>query len=157
MDGTVEGVTPEQAHWQPTGLANSIAATYAHLVLSEDMIVQGMFQGKQPLAASTWAGKAGVDSMPPQGSEGDADWSDWGRKVRVDLPALQKYAQAVYAASDAYLTSVKPEELERQIDTPLGKHSINFMLGAAIIGHVAGHSGEISAIKGLQGLKGYPF
>ena len=77
LKGTTEVTTQDQAHWMPAGNAHSIAATYAHLILSEDGLINGMLQGKQPLAATSWAGKTGVDSMPPQGSEGIADWSEW--------------------------------------------------------------------------------
>jgi hypothetical protein len=156
LDGTLEGVTTEQLHWQPAGAAHSVASTYAHLVLGEDFVVNSMIQGKAPLAATTWAGKTGVSEPPPQGSEGTADWSQWAKTMRVDLSALRQYAQAVAASTDEYLANLKPEDLERQLDTPLGKMSVNGLFFAAVIGHLPGHTGEIAAVKGLQGLKGYP-
>lgn len=63
LKGTTADTTSEQAHWMPNGNAHSIAATYAHLILAEDGIINGMLQGKQPLAATSWAGKTGVDSQ----------------------------------------------------------------------------------------------
>src|SRR5713101_2962239 len=100
VEGTIEGVTDEQLHWMPAGTAHNIASTYAHLVLSEDMVVNGMIAGKPPLAATTWAGKIGLSEMPPQGSEGPTDWSAWAKTVKVDLPKLREYAKAVYASTD---------------------------------------------------------
>ncbi len=157
VEGTIEGLTSEQLHWLPAGTAHSIASTYAHMILGEDMLLNGMIAGKPPLAATTWAGKTGVSEMPPQGSEeGPGDWAEWAKKVSVDLPALAEYAKAVYANTDAYLNSLKPEELDDQIDGFMGKTSRNMMLQITA-GHGNNHIGEISAIKGIQGLKGYPF
>ena len=155
LQGTIGGTTPEQCQWQPDGSAHSIAASYAHVILSEDGLIHGMMQGKPPLAATTWAGKTGVDSMPPQGSEGDADWSEWAKTVKVDLDAAAKYYEAVAAATDAYIAGVTADELDRQVDTPFGPQSINYML-SVVAGHLSQHGGEISAVKGLMGLKGYP-
>ena len=39
LEATMEGVTPEQAHWTPPGAANPLAATYVHAVASEDLAV----------------------------------------------------------------------------------------------------------------------
>jgi hypothetical protein len=36
LAGTMEGVTADQAHWSPPGLANPLGATYAHVLTSED-------------------------------------------------------------------------------------------------------------------------
>ena len=41
LEGTIEGVTHEQAHWAPPGIALPIGATYAHVVLSEDATMNG--------------------------------------------------------------------------------------------------------------------
>ena len=157
VEGTMEGVTDEKAHWLPSGTAHSIAATYAHLVLGEDAVIHGMIQGTAPLAATTWAGKTGVSEMPPNGSEGEGDWSSWASSVRVDIPALREYAKAVYAATDAYLGSLKPEDLDRKMKAyGPDEQSLNMMFHL-VAGHGNNHVGEISAIKGIQGLKGYQF
>jgi hypothetical protein len=80
--------------------------------------------------------------------------------VQVDLSALRQYAQAVYAASDAYLASLKPEDLNQPVDVSafgLGEQTVGWMLNNAVVGHVNNHCGEVSCLKGLQGVKGYPF
>src|SRR3990172_1589600 len=102
LEGTMADVTPEQAHWTPPGVALPIGATYAHVIVSEDGVVNGMFRGGAPLFAAAWAGKTGLSELPPPfdpKKPGFPDWSGWSRKVKVDLPALNAYAQAVYAAS----------------------------------------------------------
>src|SRR5207248_8792238 len=60
LDGTMADVTPTQVHFIPSGVANPLGATYAHVVCSEDMIVQGMFREIAPLSASTWLDRTGL-------------------------------------------------------------------------------------------------
>ncbi|MGA7729647.1 MAG: hypothetical protein WCD37_00095 [Chloroflexia bacterium] len=38
-------------------------------------------------------------------------WHEWARRVRVSLPMVQKYKQAVYESTDAYLRSLAPDHM----------------------------------------------
>ena len=52
-----------------------------------------------------------------------------------------------------------PEELDREIDLTslgIGKVSLGFFLSGIVLANANWHCGEISLLKGLQGLKGYP-
>src|SRR4051812_24946993 len=116
MEGTMEGVTDEMAHWMPPGRANPIGASYAHTVQAEDAIVNGIFKQEAPLYASRWLNKTGFsEPMPSVGPEW-GDYPNWTRRVKVDVPALREFAQAVYANTDQYLADLKPEDLDRQLD-----------------------------------------
>jgi len=157
LEETMKDVTAEQAHWAPPGIANPLGASYAHCVLSEDFLINGMLKGSAPLAVSAWAGKLGLSEPPPPPTE---PWDKWGRKVQVDVQALREYAQAVYKASDEYLASVSGDTLNRPLDLSAfgaGEQTVAWLLTNAVVGHVAGHCGEVSCLKGLQGAKGYPF
>jgi hypothetical protein len=77
--------------------------------------------------------------------------------VRVDLPALHEYAHATAQTLLAWVASLTPEDLERTIETPYGEYNLGQMLESFIIWHINAHCGEISALKGCQGLKGYPW
>ncbi len=162
LEGTLEGVTAEDAHWQPPGLALPIGATYAHVVLSEDGVVQGLFAGKTPLFAGEWAGRAGISELQPgadPAKPGFPDWSAWSRRVRVELTALRDYAQAVYAATDACLAGLGDADLDRKLDLSglgLGEASLGFVVNNALLGNALTHCGEISCLKGLRGRRGYP-
>ncbi len=115
-----------------------------------------MLVGRQPLGMSAFAGKTGVSEPPPM----DGAWDEWARRVKVDLPALKQYAQAVYNNTLDYASSLKPDDLDREIDLSnfgLGKQSLAWVMTNGVVGHVASHCGEISCLKGLQGAKGYPF
>ena len=106
LDGTMADVTAEQAHYAPPGRANPIGATFAHVVCSEDLIVNGMLRQQAPLLASSHANATGLSEPMPM--PGSPDWGEaygaWARRVQVDLSALKAYAEAVYAATDTYLT-----------------------------------------------------
>jgi hypothetical protein len=65
LDGTMADVTPTQVQFIPPGVANPLGATCAHVVCSEDMIVQGMFRQVAPLSASTWVGRTGLSEPMP--------------------------------------------------------------------------------------------
>ena len=162
-EGTMADVTPEAAHWIPPGLALPIGATYAHVVVSEDGVINGMFQGGAPLFAAGWEGKTGLSELPPSfdpKKPGVPDWSGWSRAVKVDLPALKKYAQAVYAASDDYLASIRGRDLDRPVDLAalgLGPSTVGYVINNGILGNGFTHCGEIACLKGLQGKRGYPF
>src|SRR5207248_10726983 len=70
LDGTMADVTQTQADYAPPGIANPLGATYAHVVCSEDMVVQGMFRQLPPLFASSWQGRTGLsEPMPLPGPE----------------------------------------------------------------------------------------
>jgi hypothetical protein len=154
LDMVMADVTPEQAHWIPPGIANPLGAMYVHAVSAEDGVINVLLRGGAPLFASEWAGKTGASEPRWQID------SEWGRAVKVDLPAFRKYAQAVHAATDGYLASLTAGELDRPIDLSsngMGQRPVSWVLGALVISHLNNMAGEISVLKGLQGAKGYPF
>jgi hypothetical protein len=162
LDGTMADVTPEQAHYAPPGRANPLGATYAHVLCSEDMIVNAMLRQAAPLSASSHAGKTGLSEPMPM--PGTADWSDayaaWARRVRIDLDALKGYGADVYAATDAYLATLNDADLERELDLSgvgFGQQKLGWMLNFLVLNHVGTETGEIAVLKGIQGAQGYPF
>ncbi|MBI4220722.1 MAG: DinB family protein [Chloroflexi bacterium] len=159
LEATMADVTPPVASYIPPGKANSVGVCYAHVVAAEDMVINGMLKGGAPLFASSWSGKTGVNEPMPLPGPGWVDYFPWTRRVKVNLPQLKDYSKAVFAATDAYLATLKSADLDREMDLSgagLGKRDLAFVLTRLVIGHVDNFTGEISAIKGVQGLKGYP-
>ena len=162
LEGTMQDVTSVQAQWSPPGIANPLGATYAHILVSEDGVINGMLKGSTPLCVTTWTGKMGLSELPPMpgpGEEGLPPWDGWARRVKVDQAALQKYAQAVYAATDEYLASLTNEDLNRTLDLSgmgVGQQTLGWLL-SLMLANVNWHTGEIACLKGLQGARGYPF
>ncbi len=155
LDGTLGDTTPEQATRQPGGNANSIAANYAHVVMAEDFLISNVGFGKPPLFATTMEGKTGLSEPPPQG-----DWSEWAKRVQIDFPALRAYGQAVHANTDALIAGASEEDLSRDLDLTsfnFGHMPLGVFIALFAGGHTNLHTGEISCLKGLQGMKGYPF
>ena len=162
LEGTMADVTAEQAHYLPPGRANPLGATYAHVLCSEDLIVNGMLRQAAPLSASTHAEKTGLSEPMPM--PGTPNWNDayaaWARRVHVDLAALKSYGADVYAATDAYLASLSDADLSRELDLSavgFGQQKLGWMLNLLVLNHVGTETGEIAVLKGIQGAKGYPF
>ncbi len=154
MEGTVADLTPEQAAHDPGGTAMRAGVLYAHSVLGEDFWVNMIIRGGQPLMMTSFAGKSGISEPQPMGQGMD----EWAKRVMIDLPELREYAQAVYQNTNEYISSLKPEDLTREIQMrTLGKQSLAWVLGMIAVVHPSNHCGEISCLKGIQGAKGYPF
>jgi hypothetical protein len=153
LEGTTEGLTAEQLHWQPGGTANPIAAGYAHVVLGEDRFVQGLIGAKPTLYESTWSGRTGLSALPAPGG----GWDAWARELRMDLPQFKAYAQAVHAETRAFLERATDADLDRIIEHRFfGPMKVGDLVGLIAI-HTATHAGDIGAIKGVQGLTGLGF
>jgi len=160
LEGTMADVTQAQADYAPPGIANPLGATYAHVVWSEDMIVQGMLRKSAPLFAADWAGRTGLsEPMPSPGPEW-AGYAAWTRRVKIDLNQLRAYARAVYAQTDAWLATLSESDLDAPLDLSgigLGQHTLGTAIGLLIAHHLGTETGEIAVLKGIQGARGYPF
>jgi uncharacterized damage-inducible protein DinB len=153
LEGTLMGLTDPQYNWFPNGKPASIAGQYAHLVTSEDWLVNVKAGNSVPVMAASHTGRTGFETPPPP-----TGWDQWTHQNRVDLAALRNYAQAVYQATDAYLASITDDELSRPVDmseVSMGQQTVSSILGLALLNNAL-HCGEISCLKGLQGLTGYP-
>ncbi len=147
-------LTQEQADWTPPGIANPIGALYWHTVSSVDQIVHGWGMGQTPLShRAGWREKVLLASAP----EEEKDPLARMQASRVDLSVLHEYAQAIAESVQGWLASLMPADLERKIDTPIGELELGQMLETFVIWHINAHCGEISALKGCQGARGYPF
>jgi len=132
----------------------NIGSIYVHTVFSEDNILHGMLQGKPPIyRAQGWASKTKLE-MPAPGEF----TPEWARSVKLDLAPFREYAKQVYAASDAYVAGLSDADLERKVQTGfVGEQTVAFIISNVLGWHAAQHTGEIAALKGVQGLKGLPF
>jgi hypothetical protein len=154
LAGTLAEVDDEGLHAAMPGASNPIGATWAHVVTGEDGFVNGLVRGSAPLFASSWAGRTGMSEPPPEG-----DWSGWARRLRIDRESLRRYSAAVAYGTDAYLGTLAPADLDRVIDLSgfgFGERTLGWVLGAGVLGHVLSHWGEICALNGVRGGRGFP-
>ena len=149
----VEDVTPAQANLRPPGRANTIAATYAHIVRNQDEDMNHGFLGRPMLSEGAWRGKTGMPSWWD-----DSDKSEWEIDAPIDWLALRTYGDAVGAWVIEAVGELTEDDLEKvaKLTTPdrptwFGIDVVRLTVGR----HVWMHGGEIACLKGLQGEKGY--
>ncbi len=153
LEGTMEGVDGKLAGWVPPGKANPIGATYAHLVMSEDMIVNRRLREKDMVSEKTDTGL----SQPMPGFDDWEAYPGWTRDVKVDLPSLKSYAKAVYSETERFVENLSEDELDEQVEMFGSRMPKALALSTLVAGHTDSIAGEIAALKGIQGLKGYPW
>ncbi|MFA9288457.1 MAG: DinB family protein [Weeksellaceae bacterium] len=158
LEQTMEGVTDEVAHFMPPAKANPIAGTYAHLVFSEDLFMHNFLMKTKPLVESTYKDNTGASEEHPM--EWVTAYPKWLKEVKLDVTKFREYATAVYAATEEYVAALTDEDLEKDVDMSafgMGSKKTHDFIANIISGHAYSITGEISVLKGIQGLKGYPF
>jgi hypothetical protein len=152
LERVMADVGDEQLWWVPPGQANPIGALYLHTIYDVDAIVNRMFQDKAPL----WDRGGLAEKM---GCSVDLNLDlEWARGVRFDLAAVREYAKAVEADAQNYVQTLTPEDFDRLVPSEMSERTtLGQLLQAFVIWHIDVHCGEISALKGTLGLKGYPF
>ena len=156
LEMTVSDVTEEQANWQPPGTANSIGATYAHVMISADEDFNIQLHSRTTLIASAWAGRVGLSELPPEGF--GWHWQEWASRVRIDWSAFREYAREVQRCVEGYFDALSTAELERSVD--MSEWGLGTWKGLDIynlhgVNHIYLHGGEIACLKGLQGGRGW--
>lgn len=154
FDGTAEDISAEQANQSPPGVCHPIGALMAHIIQCEDIMLSTFVMGgKETLWEREWRAKLGVPLLVDFPAEPD-------RGVKYDPAALRDYGKAVFAQTDSYLASLTPTDLDRELnltEAGMGKMPVAAFLLTLLVGNTYAHTGEISALKGVQGAKGYPF
>lgn len=142
------GVTDEQCGWHAEGSkANAIGPTFVHVHLTEDRFISARQGRPTILEANGWGERLHFD--PAQ------SW--WEQKV-TDANALRAYAAEVNAATQAYLSDLDPSTLDQTIEMGgFGNQTLAWGLSLTTVIHIMLHFGEISALLGEQGAKGFPF
>jgi hypothetical protein len=134
-------LTQEQADWKPPGKANSITNVYWHTLTYVDYFVRTYcVEGKRQPET--------VESRPDVLRLQD---------VEADLSELHQFAGEVRDTVQGWLSSLTPADLDRMRHTTAGEMNVGQMLELYIVWHINAHCGEISALKGCQGLQGYPW
>jgi hypothetical protein len=152
VDTAMQDLTDEVVNFQPGGTANTIAQLLAHMVTGQDFLANERLPvgGGTPLHESGWAAKTGIPVDRTLIWQQRDAW-------RLNLPAFDDYRREVGACALHLIDSMSEAELDREAAWIRGPARPVGMLWQAIyINHGLGHCGEISAIKGMQGLKGLP-
>lgn len=153
LEGTMAGVTSEVAHKDVGGTVGTIAANLAHVISGMDAFLLSTLSGNPPMLATSHADKHGMSEPQPQGEEA----AGWYKSVQVDLEALHQYGLDVFQAVDEHLATMSDAGLEETVDMGSFGEQTRSWLCNIMLWNNSAHTGEIAAIKGMQGLKGYPF
>ncbi len=144
---TLTGLTDEQINWAPPGKANKISAIFLHAASGEDRFVQTLAQGKPTLWESQdWAARIGVPITP----SGRGGWDETSQAT-LQIAHLMAYQEAVALATNTYLATLGPDDLDRKVEMFNGERPLADLL-VMLVSHVTGHIGEIAALKGVQGI-----
>lgn len=151
-DIALNGLTTETLNWTPSGTANSIGVNLLHMVGGEDYFINVLLRKQELVWNSAWAEKIGVP-LPPGGAP--ETWTQ-AKAARLPLEPVKAYCQAVWSAREAYLAQLSLDDLDQPVDIFGQPGTVAEML-AMTISHSSTHLGEISTLKGLQGLTGWPY
>jgi uncharacterized damage-inducible protein DinB len=157
LNQVMADVSDNHLHTDPGGTANPVATNLAHVIVCEDYLVNSLFLSKSQLSETTFKDKTGLSSPYPGFSEPEK-LTDWMKNAKVSTPEFSEYANAVKQNTEDYIKSLTDEDLDKEIDLKqLGKQTLAFAVNLFIIWNAVAHTGEIAAVKGVHGLKGYPF
>ena len=153
IDGAVRELTAEQLHWvPPDSPANHIGFTLWHYVRTEDNVVQFVLQDRKPTVwiEGGYFERFGLERI----AQGTGMSVEDAHALR--LPPMEEwlaYQRAVWQATDAYLSSVEDEALERPVNVkPLPEMPARQALSSIVLTHGHAHFGEICVLRVLQGL-----
>jgi uncharacterized damage-inducible protein DinB len=149
VDNAMNDLTDEVVNYQPGGTANTIAQLLAHMVTGQDLLINDRIGGGSSLHDSGWAARTGIPLERSLIWQRDA----W----KLDLAGFDAYRKQIAERVESTFAALTRADLDREIDWLRGiRRPLPLMTQTVFINHGMGHCGEISAIKGMQGLKGLP-
>ena len=131
-------------------LTNPIGATYAHTVITQDLVLVRGLMGRQPVYHESGLGEKLGFELP----ESPVISQDYTASFSFELEPLREYAAAMRATVDGYLESAPEEDLQAEVPFGPTPRTKLWVFGTLGVWHVASHQGEIAALLGLEGLQG---
>lgn len=136
-----------QYEWQPPGNANAVSKLHVHTLTSVDVWANAMAL-RAPVLWPEIAEKTGL----PRNA-----LKIWETTTPIPLAEISDYAARLRAVTVPAIAALTDAFLDEPRDLPFfGTRDVAYALRLAAL-QLATHTGEISATKGLQGLKGLPY
>ncbi len=149
VNTAMQELSDEVVNFEPGGTSNTIAQLLAHTICGQDVLINERLGDDRSLHETGWAEKTGIPLERPLIWQRDA----W----KLDLAGFDAYRKEVAQGAEKTFSAMAPADLDREIEWVRGpSRSVAMMTQAIFINHGLGHCGEISAIKGMQGLQGLP-
>ena len=150
FQGVIADIPEDSLHSTlPGSTVGTPASIIAHAVLSEDFIANNLVGRATLYESAGWKERVGVEMPGPRQNP------EWAAKVRI-TPVFFDYAKAVFENTENVVGGMTEADLARKIPGIQGETTVSRWLAVGVI-HVAEHSGELAAVKGVQGLRGLPF
>ncbi len=139
------------AYSLPGGTVPTALAMLAHATYGLDLMSSGASGRPLVLESGGFAAATGI-------TQPDARMSPEWLATEFKLDGLRGYGAAIFAGLDEFLAGATPDDIERMVTSPFGGQvpAGEYLASIGVI-HLIGHVGEISTLKGAQGLKGLPF
>ena len=154
LEAAIERCPPELLTKTVEGsLTNPIGATYAHTVMTQDLILVRGLMGREPVYHASGVGERVGFELP----ESPVISREYTTALSFELEPLREYAAAVRETVDGYLESAPDEELQAEVPFGPTPRPRLWVFGTLGVWHVASHQGEIAALMGLEGVQGQGF
>lgn len=139
------------AYVLPGGTVPPALAMLAHATYGLDLMSAGASGQPLVLESGGFATATGI-------TQPDARMSPEWLATAFKLNGLRDYGAAIFAGLDGFLASATPDDIDRMVTSPFGGQipAGQYLASIGVI-HLMTHIGEISTMKGAQGLKGLPF
>jgi uncharacterized damage-inducible protein DinB len=145
----VDGLSSDQLAYRPAEQANSIAWLAWHLTRVEDDHMSDLAGQPQAWVADGW--HARFDKPADAHDVGFGDSAAQVAAVRPQDPQiLLDYFDAVHQRSLAYLSSLRAEELDRELDEPQWETPVTVGVRLiSVVNDCTQHVGQMAYIRGL--------
>jgi uncharacterized damage-inducible protein DinB len=151
QDSALSDLKDEQLGFLPPGTVSPIGVIWLHMVNGEDYFIATLMGGRLLWETDGWKERFGLEKGPEFGG----DWSVF-QDVKLTVELLQAYMEAVRKQTQACLDITNEEILDETVKF-FSDNDPKADIWILLAGHILMHSGEIAALKGIQGIQGLPF
>jgi hypothetical protein len=152
---TLDDLTLDELHRQPSPDTNSIAWLIWHLTRVQDTSLSGVMGMEQAWVAQGWHAKF---ALPPDPKlDGFGDTPEQVAAFRVpSLQALLDYHEHITERSKAYVGGLSPEDFDRELNEPQWQPlpTVGVRLISVISDNLQ-HAGQAAYLRGLFQGKGW--
>jgi hypothetical protein len=147
VDQLTGDLTDEQATYQPTPDANSIAWLIWHSARVQDLQLAPIAGVEQIWTTGGWVDRFGLDL--PRDDSGYGHGPDEVAKVHAPADLLAGYYHAVHALTLEFVAGVTAEDLERVVDRRWDPPVTASARIVSIIDDCAQHLGQAAYLRGI--------
>ena len=152
VHSAVEGLDEQALGFRPDAEANSVGWLVWHLTRVQDDHVADVAGGEQIWTSAGWVERFRLPF--DVGAIGYGQTSDEVAQVRATAEMLVGYADAVHAASVAYVETLGPDDYERVVDENWDPPVTLAVRLGSVLNDTLQHAGQAAYVRGLVGRRG---